>query len=290
MIFEEPRPRRMSCCRNIFCKLGVVPFLFSCGSILTILITYTISVAREDVYPFFPTISDTGGIPPESNVFGFLLSLCSFLGFVSVLIRYYQYRFISESNEEHRPRLLCVNKLSLCLGITSTTGALIVAAFQDRGKSSFEHMIGAMLVFGFGVLYTFVQTYLTFNMMACGMNSKKVFIVRLTLSILSLVFFVSLQILQKSAGEARNKNPPTDPGHDIPHWYPEDAGFVYNVLANISEWSMAFSFFFYFLTFVGEFNKVKMNFSFKSGDYNLLIPFSTAENDDIEKDFSYIPA
>ena len=84
---------------------------------------------------------------------------------------------------------------------------------------------------------------------------------------------------------ARNKNPPK---HDVPHWRPEDAGFVYNVLANVSEWSMAFSFFLFFLTYVGEFNKVKMNFSFKSGDYNLLMPFQAS--DDTEKDFNYVSA
>ena len=71
-----------------------------------------------------------GGIKPESNIFGFCLSACSFLGFVSVVIRYYQYRFISENNEEHRPRLVCVNKMGLVIGIVSTGGALVVAAFQ----------------------------------------------------------------------------------------------------------------------------------------------------------------
>ena len=120
----------MHCCRDLFCRLGVLPLLFSLCSIITIIITYSVSVADGDVYPWLPAISDTGGIPPESNIFGFCLSACSFIGLMSVVVRYYQYRFISENNEEHRSTIVCVNKLALVVGIVSTSGALVVAAFQ----------------------------------------------------------------------------------------------------------------------------------------------------------------
>lgn len=311
----------MLCCRGLFCRLGVVPFLFSICSIVTIIITYSVAVGNGHVYPFFPAISDTGGIPPESSIFGFFLSACAFLGFVSVVIRYYQFRFISEHNEEHRPRLECVNKLALVIGVISTAGALVVAAFQvispvyfyilgiciqdssvfcalstyinsfscillkkryfvvnfllfkDRGKSLNMHIAGALAVFGFGVLYCFVQTYMTFKMMACGMNSKKLFLVRVLVAFLSLAFFTGNQVFGNLAGQASARDPPTDPSHDHAHWYPEDAGFVYNVLGNVSEWLMAFSFFLYFLTFIGEFNGVRMSFSIKNEDYSMLLPF-----------------
>jgi len=117
-------------CRDLFCRLGVLPLLFSLCSIITIIITYSVSVSNGHVYPWLPAISDTGGIPPESNIFGFCLSACSFFGFVSVIVRYYQYRFISENNEEHRSTLVFINKLSVLVGIVSTSGALVVAAFQ----------------------------------------------------------------------------------------------------------------------------------------------------------------
>lgn len=262
-------------CPNCFCRLGILPFLFSICSICTIIITYAVSVARDDVYPFFPAISDTGGIPPESNVFGFFLSACAFLGFVSVLIRYYQFRFISENNEEHRARLLCVNKIALILGVISIGGALVVAAFQDRGKSLKMHIVGALLVFGFGVLYCFAQTYMTFQMLLCATNTMRLFIVRLAIAVLSFFFFVCSLVFGNYAGDARNKNPPTDPSHDHAHWYPEDAGFVYNVLGNVCEWLMVISFFIYFLTFVREFNKVKIGFNMQSDGYDLLIPSTT---------------
>eukprot|EP00111_Clytia_hemisphaerica_P000628 TCONS_00001795-protein len=276
MYFEETRLKsrtKMVGCRELFCRLGVMPLLFSLCSIVTFIITYSVAVADGHVYPFLPAISDTGGIKPESNIFGFCLSACSFLGFVSVVIRYYQYRFVSENNEEHRPRLVCVNKIALVIGIVSTGGALLVAAFQDRGVSLNMHIVGALAVFGFGVLYCFIQTYLSFKMFACGMNSKRICLIRLTIAFFSLLFFIGNQVFGNLAGQARDRDPPTQKSHDRPHWYPEDAGFKYNVLGNASEWLMALSFFVYFLTFIPEFNKVKMSFSVKSDDYSMLLPF-----------------
>lgn len=135
------------------------------------------------------------------------------------------------------------------------------------------HIAGALAVFGFGVLYCFVQTYMTLKMVACGMNSKKLFLIRLFIAFLSLTFFTGNQVFGNLAGRARDRNPPTDPSHDRPHWYPEDAGFIYNVLGNAFEWLMAFSFFLYFLTFIGEFNGVRMSFSIKNEDYSMLLPF-----------------
>ena len=71
--------------------------------------------------------------------------------------------------------------------------------------------------------------------------------------------------------------------NDRPHWYPEDAGFLYNVLGNAFEWLMALSFFLYFLTFVDEFNGVRMSFSIKSEDFSMLLPFQ-ADGGDSSKD------
>ena len=160
---------------------------------------------------------------------------------------------------------------------------------QDRGESLNMHIAGALAVFGFGVLYCFVQTYMTLKMLACGMNSKRLFLLRALIAFLSLAFFVSSQVFGNLAGKARGRNPPSEVLHDRPHWYPEDAGFVYNVLGNAFEWLMAFSFFLYFLTFIGEFNAVRMSFSVKSEDFSTLLPFQ-AEGGDSHGDDEMITA
>ena len=142
------------------------------------------------------------------------------------------------------------------------------------------HIAGALLVFGFGVLYCFVQTYLTFEMLACATNSKRLFLLRLTISLLSLIFFICSMVFGNYANNERSRNQPMDPHHDHAHWYPEDAGFVYNVLGNAAEWLMVISFFLYFSTFVGEFNKVKMEFNMQTEGYDLLMSMT----DDLQGD------
>lgn len=119
--------------RNCECfnpGLGIFPVLFSTLTGLTFIITYIISVSDDDVYPYFPTISDTGGRKPESNVFGLFLSISSFLGFVVVLIRMVQYRHICENNQEDHSKLLLINKVGCVVGAMACFGATLVANYQ----------------------------------------------------------------------------------------------------------------------------------------------------------------
>lgn len=118
----------MSC--TGYCKLGLYPVIFTVCSTVTIIITYSIAVSNGHVYPFFPAISDTGGTKPESNVFGFLLSCCGFLGLIVILIRYYQFRYVSENSEEWYMNLIWHNRIALFFGVVSCLGVLLVAAFQ----------------------------------------------------------------------------------------------------------------------------------------------------------------
>ena len=117
-------------CRSCYPGLGILPILFTVLTFLTFLLTYMMAVYYGHVYPYFPTISDTGGVKPESNVFGLFLSINSFLAFIVVVIRYVQYRHISEYNEEDHSRLICLNKVALVIGIITCLGATVVASFQ----------------------------------------------------------------------------------------------------------------------------------------------------------------
>ena len=113
-----------------YCRLGCYPLMFAMCTIATFVITYSISVANKHVYPFFPTISDTGGTKPESNVLSLLLNCCGCLGVVVCMIRYYQFRFISEDNEEWYTNLIWINRVGLLFGLLSCLGVLVVASFQ----------------------------------------------------------------------------------------------------------------------------------------------------------------
>ncbi|XP_052697016.1 uncharacterized protein LOC128175432 [Crassostrea angulata] len=47
---------------------------------------YIIAVSDHDVYPFFPYVSDTGTLPPESCVFGQFLNIAALLRIVTVIV------------------------------------------------------------------------------------------------------------------------------------------------------------------------------------------------------------
>lgn len=57
--------------------IPIVGFLLSC---IAILVPYCIAVYVEDVPAFLPFISDAGGDPPQSIIFGVFFGMMSFIG------------------------------------------------------------------------------------------------------------------------------------------------------------------------------------------------------------------
>ena len=115
---------------TVYCGLGFLPIGFAVLSSISIITTYVVAVSMGHVYPAFPTISETGEQEPERNLFSLLLSLSSFVGFITVIVRYKQYKFISEYNELEQRKLIKVNKVALALGMVTCAGGAVVAAFQ----------------------------------------------------------------------------------------------------------------------------------------------------------------
>lgn len=130
--YENISTRRMGpiCDGRWDIRLGTLPVVTALFTSLTFIITYIISVYDGHVYPYFPTISNTGGRKPESNIFSVLLSVSSFLMFLVMWIRYIQYKHDSDYNETEHGKLLFANKLSFAVGIVACIGALVVAGFQ----------------------------------------------------------------------------------------------------------------------------------------------------------------
>ncbi|MCV4690724.1 hypothetical protein OFC38_31725, partial [Escherichia coli] len=42
------------------------------------------------------------------------------------------------------------------------------------------------------------------------------------------------------------------------HWNPEDKGYVLHIVTTAAEWSMSFSFFGFFLTYIRDFQKITL--------------------------------
>lgn len=90
-----------------------------------------IAVARSDITPWFPAISDTATESPESNVFAQLMNIATFIGFVLVYVRFLQVKRDVGYLMGNRS-LLAMNRCSLFFGLLAILGASFVANFPVR--------------------------------------------------------------------------------------------------------------------------------------------------------------
>eukprot|EP00794_Sanderia_malayensis_P007330 gene7331-8150_t len=254
--------------------LGFLPACFTALCTITVIITYIIAVSKGHVSAFLPTISETGLIEPESNVFSLLLSLGSFLGFLTIVVRYVQYNSITEYNEQEQRTIIKVNKLGVIVGVITCIGGAIVASFQAEGSSLSGHLTGAAFTFAGGVFYMLTNTYLSWKMVRCGVNTRKLCSIRILLTFMattSLILCVVSRYLADKQWES-GKN------HDKRHWQPEDGGYSMHLVSSINEWVTALLVLAYFLTFCGEFEKITFDFRVKRRNFAAL-PFETSGED-----------
>ncbi|XP_058486591.1 DNA damage-regulated autophagy modulator protein 2b [Solea solea] len=210
---------------------------------------YVTAVVLRHVDPLVPYISDTGTMAPERCVFGIMLDVSAFLGIATVYVRYKQVEALTARDELRLHRLNC---FGLMLGWISSFGMCVVANFQKTTLFSM-HLVGAVLTFGVGALYILVQTLLSLNMQP-HVHSKSIYFIRLGIGVWTLssiiTMFISSVIMYSSL-----------PGVDVPHkmhWNPGETGYTAHLISTVSEWSLAFSFISFFLTYIRDFQKIKL--------------------------------
>ena len=154
--------------------------------ILSIFVGYVISVGNNHVEALFPYISDTGAKPPGSCVFGLLLNIGGMFVFIIMYLRHSQYeKFHARDNR----RLHVVNDVTMFLGFTAALGALIVANFQETNVIS-VHILGALMTFVVGIIYCWLQNYLSYNAAA----SRCILYTRFALTTISTLAFITTTI------------------------------------------------------------------------------------------------
>ncbi|XP_053118630.1 modulator of macroautophagy TMEM150B [Hemicordylus capensis] len=133
---------------------ALLPVILAVGGIAGFWVVYAMAVANGSVNitEAFPYISTCGAYPPQSCVFGQILNLGAFLGMVICYLKYQQVR-----NYGCRSRL---NLTGLVLGMFCALGASIVGNFQQYNQLE-THLFGAFLAFVVGILYFWVQAFLT---------------------------------------------------------------------------------------------------------------------------------
>ena len=90
------------------------------------------AVIGGHVYPFLPSISDTGTRIPEANVFSLLMNISIILALANYFTRYFQCQHQARHCGDNREKIFKYNHISLMVALTSLFGALVVANVQSR--------------------------------------------------------------------------------------------------------------------------------------------------------------
>lgn len=206
------------------------------------LIPYCIAVGLGHVMPGLPFISDTGTMAPESCVFGQLLNMTAAAALACIFIRFKQVRVAAEGT----PSVSRLNDLGFVLGMLACLGMSLVANFQETNVIII-HMLGAMMCFGIGSVYTILHTWITFRLRNRGMMTC----LRLFLSVSSVFLYIITMVFTSKALKMHK-------GKDPLKWIDTDEGYLEHQVATSSEWLLAISFLAYFWTYIPDFRWMKV--------------------------------
>ncbi|XP_045882262.1 DNA damage-regulated autophagy modulator protein 2 isoform X1 [Meles meles] len=228
--------------------LSFLPSALVIWTAAAFIFSYITAITLHHVDPALPYISDTGTVAPEKCLFGAMLNIAAVLCIATIYVRYKQVHALNPEES----RIIKLNKAGLVLGLLSCFGLSVVANFQ---KTAFfiVHVCGAVLTFGMGSLYMFVQTILSYQMQP-KIHGKQVFWIRLLVVIWCGVSAFSMLTCSSLLYSG---NFGTDIVQKL-HWNPEDRGYVLHMITTAAEWSMSFSFFGFFLTYIRDFQKISL--------------------------------
>ncbi|XP_033110840.1 DNA damage-regulated autophagy modulator protein 1-like [Anneissia japonica] len=240
-------------------------------SIATVVTSYTIAVVRGDVQSIFPYISDTGGKPPESCVFGQLLNLTALLLLASAWIRYKQM-------EELRLKMTKAfgfwNKIGILIAICAALGLSVVANFQDKAVLV-VHMIGACTAFIGFVIYAGIHTWISYKICPQFTSLAQCrFRLFLTISGIALVF--STYMAEIAASRQWEKH---HVHNDTFQWNKEDGGYAAHLVSTFSEWFLGAAILTFFISYFSDFKKVVIELDMKPKSDPLDL---TLENDEYD--------
>ncbi|TRY84783.1 hypothetical protein DNTS_025211 [Danionella cerebrum] len=116
---------------------------------------YAIAVSNNSVNitAEFPYISTCGAYTPQSCLFSQICNICCVLSLWIVVIRFQQVRDLGHSSP--------LNTAGLVLGIISSIGISVLGNFQQTVISA-VHLLGALLAFFLGLVYFWVQAWITY--------------------------------------------------------------------------------------------------------------------------------
>lgn len=236
-------------------NLHFLPVVLGCFAIIAFFTAYGMSVKREDVSAIWPYISDAGSRAPESCIFGQFLNMAAVIAFV---VMYIHYRHVKEFNVTDMPIILKLNYWSLWIAAFTCLGLSMVANFQETNSLP-THLTGAIMVFGLGTLYCWMQAFISHLMRNQATSSALSSCTRFILSALITVFFI-ITLAAGGAASAAYKEQHKNMSDMAPElkWKKTDDGYNAHLASTFSEWLMSICFLLYFLTYFREFQKINV--------------------------------
>ncbi|KAK3557763.1 hypothetical protein QTP86_000281 [Hemibagrus guttatus] len=157
-----------------------------------------------------------------------------FLGFATMFARY---KFVQKLIEGTGGMAPLLNVTTLILAIFSCAGMCVVATFQET-EIRFVHYIGASVFFICGMIYIILQTIISYMAHPYG-SSKLMCHVRAVFSLVALLAVPTTIISALMT---------------LFHWTPNQE-YKLHVVCALSEWTSAFTFVFFFYTYIQEFKQ-----------------------------------
>ncbi|XP_051974784.1 DNA damage-regulated autophagy modulator protein 1 [Xyrauchen texanus] len=216
----------------------LLPIFLVIWSSSTFIVSYIIALLRRDVDVVLPYISDTGATPPESCVFGFMSTITAFAAFSTM---YAEYKFVERVHERTGSVPPCLNKVSFGFGVISCVGMCFVATFQETTVMA-VHDFGALLFFISGAIYTVLQSMISYRAHPYG-SSKCMCHFRTFFAVLAFLAVFPTIFCAVSVGTSKL------------HWSSDDKDYTLHIVSVACEWITAFSFIFFFLTYIQEFKQ-----------------------------------
>ncbi|VFV37644.1 Hypothetical predicted protein [Lynx pardinus] len=178
--------------------------------------------------------------------------MINFSAFLGAATMYTRYKIVEKQNQTSYFSTPVFNLVSLVLGLVGCIGMGIVANFQELAVP-LVHDGGALLAFVCGVVYTLLQSVISYK--SCPQwNSLSTCHVRMAISAVSCAAVVPMIACASLISITKLE------------WNPKEKDYIYHVVSAICEWTVAFGFIFYFLTFIHDFQSVTLRISTEIND------------------------
>ncbi|KAI6173968.1 hypothetical protein M3Y98_01139200 [Aphelenchoides besseyi] len=230
-------------------QVWIIPILTFVFTLIAFITSYTIAVSLRHVSAIWPYISDGGAFAPESCIFGQLLNLSALFLAITVYLRHRQIVEFYWHHHQQTGRWRFFSCVLLWIGYASALGVSIVANFQESNVI-FVHYFGAIMAFSSGVIYTWCQTVLSYNMNP-KLARPVVSHARLGLCCCSTLFFVGFIVFGTILGK-HPKTYTTNNQLELYKWTGLEDNYVEHMIGTISEWLLAICFQLYILSFAIE--------------------------------------